>query len=277
MARKGAMTKNPPLRGVARKEFRAAQREAVASGGPMPTQDKFREQSRLRPQPVARPTSEQMGQSVAGTATPPGEMSAVAFLPDKMYRVPQPAGQPGDTLGAAMANRMTDSSAVQSPVFNAFPGNNLANLNDANIGRFSNLRIQGGSPNFNEGGDYKSMVMPGSAGGYDEFGQFVPPGQQEQMSPAMRQRMEQRRQQMFQQIPPGQIQNGMFRSPGVPMQNIPGMNQGFQNGLDQRNTQAVPANWKPSPESVAQKQAYQQAYMQQQQMRQPAIQMPPKG
>ena len=222
MARKGAMAKNPPLRGAARKEFRAAQREAVASGGPMPTQDKFRQppQTRQDRQRVSAPQAGQSLEQIAGQVA--GQMP-----PDKMMRFPQPGNQAGAALGAAMEGagmgNIAGSRSEGSPVFNAFPGNNPANLNDANIGRFSDIRTQGG--------DYRSMVMPGSGGGYDEFGQFVPPGQQGQMSPETRQRVEQMRQQMFQQIPPGQIQDAMFRSPGVPMKNIPGMNQGFQNGL----------------------------------------------
>lgn len=43
MARKGALAKNPPpLRGEARKEFKAAKQAAVAAGQPVPSQDQFR-------------------------------------------------------------------------------------------------------------------------------------------------------------------------------------------------------------------------------------------
>jgi len=42
MARRGIMAKEPALRGQARKEFRAAQREAAASGQAAPTQAQFR-------------------------------------------------------------------------------------------------------------------------------------------------------------------------------------------------------------------------------------------
>lgn len=55
MARKGAMAKNPPLRGEARKEFRQAQREAIAAGQPVPSQDKFRQPMQNLPRPQVRP------------------------------------------------------------------------------------------------------------------------------------------------------------------------------------------------------------------------------
>ena len=175
MARKGAMAKNPPLRGAARKEFRAAQREAVASGGPMPTQDKFRQppQTRQDRQRVSAPQAGQSLEQIAGQVA--GQMP-----PDKMMRFPQPGNQAGAALGAAMEGagmgNIAGSRSEGSPVFNAFPGNNPANMNQNNYGMFDNRRPQ---------------VMP------------------EQ----------------------GLIQDAMFRSPGVPMRNIPGMNQGFQNGL----------------------------------------------
>ena len=175
MARKGAMAKNPPLRGAARKEFRAAQREAVASGGPMPTQDKFRQppQTRQDRQRVSAPQAGQSLEQIAGQVA--GQMP-----PDKMMRFPQPGNQAGAALGAAMEGagmgNIAGSRSEGSPVFNAFPGNNPANMNQNNYGMFDNRRPQ---------------VMP------------------EQ----------------------GLIQDAMFRSPGVPMQNIPGMAQEFGNGL----------------------------------------------
>lgn len=185
MARKGAMAKNPPLRGAARKEFRAAQREAVASGGPMPTQDKFRQppQTRQDRQRVSAPQAGQSLEQIAGQVA--GQMP-----PDKMFRFPQPANQAGAAIGAAMEDAGMGNMAgsrsegwlqqhlgqQQSPVFNAFPGNNPANMNQNNFGRFDNRRPQ---------------VMP----------------QQ------------------------GEIQDGMFRTPGIPLQNIPGMAQEFGNGL----------------------------------------------
>jgi len=45
MARRGIMAKEPALRGQARKEFKAAQREAAASGQAAPTQAQFRPQA----------------------------------------------------------------------------------------------------------------------------------------------------------------------------------------------------------------------------------------
>lgn len=201
MARKGAMAKNPPLRGAARKEFRAAQREAVASGGPMPTQDKFRPRPQLQSQPQPQQQSyDQARQAALGAAQQamqqqPAPDQGGQMPPDKMYRFPKPAGGQGAALGAAMEGAGMGNIAgsrsegwlqqhlgqqQQSPVFNAFPGNNPANMNQNNYGRFDNRRPQ---------------VMP-----------------QE-----------------------GVIQDTLFRSPGVPMQNIPGMQQMYQpvNGLPQ--------------------------------------------
>ena len=141
MARKGAMAKNPPLRGAARKEFRAAQREAVASGGPMPTQDKFRQppQTRQDRQRVSAPQAGQSLEQIAGQVA--GQMP-----PDKMMRFPQPGNQAGAALGAAMEGagmgNIAGSRSEGSPVFNAFPGNNPANMNQNNYGMFDNRRPQ---------------------------------------------------------------------------------------------------------------------------------------
>ena len=151
MARKGAMAKNPPLRGAARKEFRAAQREAVASGGPMPTQDKFRQppQTRQDRQRVSAPQPGQSLEQIAGQVA--GQMP-----PDKMYRFPQPGNQAGAALGAAMEGagmgNVAGSRSEGSPVFNAFPGNNPANLNQGNLGNSGNVMYPGGSATFDETG-----------------------------------------------------------------------------------------------------------------------------
>lgn len=252
MARTGAMAKNPPpLRGKARRDFRQAQREAVASGGAMPTQAQFRPKAQptSRPQPTGNQMGQQVGQPVPGTnmvsngsvseaVNAPGQMP-----PDKMFRYPQPGNQAGAALGAAMEGagigNIAGSRSEGSPVFNAFPGNNPANLNDANIGRFDNMRYPGGSATFNENPNdmARPAVMPDNYSNQQQqqFLQFLQQGRQG-----------------------GQVQDGMYRSPGVPMRNIPGMEQQFQNGLGQTTTQAVPANWKPSPEALAQKQAYMQ-------------------
>lgn len=173
MARRGAMAKNPPLRGQARREFRQAQREAVASGGEMPTQAQFRPKPQPRPQPQPQQPIAQMPSGAEQGAGQSGQQ-----IQDYMYRYPQ-AGQASDAIGAATGAAMGNiagSRSEGSPVFNAFPGNNPANMNQNNYGMFDSRRPQ---------------VMP------------------EQ----------------------GLIQDAMFRSPGVPMQNIPGFAQEFQNGL----------------------------------------------
>lgn len=172
MARTGALAVNPPLRGQARKDFRQAQREAVASGGPMPTQAQFRPQQPQQPAP--RPPMQPPSQQFA--PLPQGQFNQQ--IQDYMYRYPQP-GEAGAAIGAATGAAMGNvagSRSEGSPVFNAFPGNNPANMNQNNYSMFDNRRPQ---------------VMP------------------EQ----------------------GLIQDAMFRSAGVPMQNIPGMPQEFGNGL----------------------------------------------
>ena len=56
MARKGALAKNPPpLRGEARKEFKAAKQAAVAAGQPVPSQDQFRPKAAPPAQTGMRP------------------------------------------------------------------------------------------------------------------------------------------------------------------------------------------------------------------------------
>lgn len=230
MARRGAMAKNPPLRGQARRNFRQAQREAVASGGSAPTQAQFR--PRPRPQQfgqqqrIQAPQAGQIaqgagvgaGQAIGGAVNAPGQMP-----PDKMYRFPGFDGAQGATLGAAMGNlagsRQEGSPLAQQymqqqqqqqpkrpPVFNAFPGNNPANLNDANIGRFDNMRYPGGSATFNE--NPNDMARPA----------VMPDNYSNQQQQQFLQALQQARQ-------GGQVQDGMFRSPGVPMRNIPGMDQ----------------------------------------------------
>jgi len=121
MARKGAMAKNPPLRGAARKEFRAAQREAVASGGSMPTQAQFRprQQPTQRPQPTGNQPSQsleqiaqqlaitnggQAGQSIGQIAGQVADQAAGQMPPDKMMRYPQLAGQSGAVLNSVMGD-----------------------------------------------------------------------------------------------------------------------------------------------------------------------------
>lgn len=95
MARKGALAVNPPLRGQARKDFRAAQREAVASGGPMPTQAQFRPQQPQQPAP--RPPMQPPSQQFA--PLPQGQFNQQ--IQDYMYRYPQPSNA-GQNLGNAV-------------------------------------------------------------------------------------------------------------------------------------------------------------------------------
>lgn len=256
--RRGAMASNPPLRGQARRDFRQAQREAVASGGPAPTQDQFRprprpqqfgQQQRIQaPQAgqnlgqvaqdagmtgggqvgqqigqIAQGAGVGAGQAIGGAVNAPGQMP-----PDKMYRFPGFDGAQGAALGAAMGNlagsRQEGSPLAQQymqqqqqqqpkrpPVFNAFPGNNPANLNDANIGRFDNMRYLGGSATFNE--NPNDMARPA----------VMPDNYSNQQQQQFLQALQQARQ-------GGQVQDGMFRSPGVPMRNIPGIEPAIQPG-----------------------------------------------
>ena len=201
MARKGAMAKNPPLRGAARKEFRAAQREAVASGGPMPTQAQFRprQQPQQRPQPIGGQVGQQIGQIAQDAGMQAGQQFG-QMPPDKMMRFPQPGNQVGATLGAAMG--MPQPSANNGGKYRLSPGvygsqeQAMKQFNDQMMQRPEHMRYPGGSPNFNEANSGALMLPPGQQG------------------PSM--------DQFFQK---GQIQDGMFRSPGVPMKNIPGMEQ----------------------------------------------------
>lgn len=122
MARRGAMAKNPPLRGEARREFRQAQREAVASGGPMPTQEQFRP----KPQPPQRrPAMPQFNDSIQAG------MQAGTLPTDRMYRFPQQYGQGmGEAVGAAV-----QGMEAQQP-YNAFDNTST------NLGGFRNEIIR---------------------------------------------------------------------------------------------------------------------------------------
>ena len=182
MARKGAMAKNPPLRGQARKNFRAAQREAVASGGPMPTQDKFRPKPSIADSMrSARPISQQPTQTPQPTGMQPGQsleqiagQVAGQIPPDKMYRFPQPGNQAGAAIGAAMEGagmgNIAGSRSQGSPVFNAFPGNNPANLNQGNLGNPGDVMYPGASATFDETGRNRGF-------NFDQLGALIQKGQ----------------------------------------------------------------------------------------------------
>ena len=184
MARRGAMAKNPPLRGQARRGFRQAQREAVASGGAMPTQAQFRprQQPQQRPQPTGGQVGQQIGQvaqdagiaggdqagqPIAGAVNAPGQMP-----PDKMYRFPQPAGGQGATLGAAMG--MPQPSANNSGKYRLSPGvygtkeQAMKQFNDQMMQRPEQMRYPGGSPNFNEAGGGQGFNL-------DQLNNYMPP------------------------------------------------------------------------------------------------------
>ena len=91
MARMGALTKTPPLRGQARKDFKAAKDAALAAGEAIPSQDKFRPKQPQQPRPMARP--QQTGQTLAGAVASPGAVgNQIGML--------QPGQSPADVAGA---------------------------------------------------------------------------------------------------------------------------------------------------------------------------------
>jgi len=191
MARRGAMAKNPPLRGKARRDFRQTQREAIASGGSAPTQDQFRPQPQLQSQPQSQPQQQsydQARQAALGAAQQamqqqPAPDQGGQMPPDKMYRFPKPAGGQGAALGAAMGNlagsRQEGSPLAQQymqqqpkrpPVFNAFPGNNPANLNQGNLSNSGDVMYPGGSATFDETGGNRGFS-------FDQLGALIQKGQ----------------------------------------------------------------------------------------------------
>lgn len=76
MARKGAMTQSPPLRGQARKDFRAARDAAVAAGEAVPSQDKFQPREPVRTAPQAAPQQSYNDYANMIAQIPQGQTSA---------------------------------------------------------------------------------------------------------------------------------------------------------------------------------------------------------
>lgn len=104
-----------PLRGQARRDYRAAKQQAVAGGQPVPPQSQFRPQPSItdsvrtaRPiaqQPPMQPPSQQFA------PLPQGQFNQQ--IQDYMYRYPQP-GQAGAAIGAATGAAMGNVAGSRS-------------------------------------------------------------------------------------------------------------------------------------------------------------------
>lgn len=206
MARMGALTKTPPLRGKARKEFRAAKDAALAAGEAIPSQDKFRPKQPQQPRPMARP--QQTGQTLAGAVAFPGAVgNQIGML--------QPGQSPADVAGAVasgIAAQPQQGAWWQQQQQFGPPSGSLPMTKPGMPAPENAIYYAGGSATFNEGngGMWPQMPQPSANHG----GQYrLSPG----IYGTQQQAMEQYNQQMRQRMPG--LQNGLGQSGNVPVSN----------------------------------------------------------
>jgi hypothetical protein len=142
MARKGALAKNPPpLRGEARKEFKAAKQAAVAAGQPVPSQDQFR--------PKAAPPAQTGMRPLPG----PGMQVPQGFNNDLALRRDFSSAERDASINAVAQSL---NQAQNSPI-----GQQVGQMLPDKMMRFSQMP-QMPQPSANNGGQYR--LSPGVYG-----------------------------------------------------------------------------------------------------------------